>query len=389
MEIKIAVIVEKTKQSVIKHIVNKSIEDMRHSKNPLEKMCLQRKTPDGIILEPCIFHSYTKKDNKTSYDKCLEGINNYAFCTEDFQVYDICNHLERKIQEKNLAKSRRMMDDMYNYNKQMNSINQIHGDFSINYEKRRVLIQEKKNLEKSIGKVSLDYTEDADYQILKQILEKAEEIFENTKLNLSKVYALKPYDITLEDFIGKFSKEDSLRVDRAKNSLQTWCNKRENGSFTKDQERMISLDAKINSMTKLLASTFEIPCAFLYKAIEKIEKLYHYFKKDKSYQNDIQEMERDLEKLKVQFEIYKEFMGDKDIEVIIYKVDKEQRQALEIEKSIKSRKNIQKVENISKNAMVIKLDGTVEKDTNENRLVIGSVIEAGPVQDDNWRFVRS
>ena len=82
-------------------------------------------------------------------------------------------------------------------------------------------------------------------------------------------------------------------------------------------------------------------------------------------------------------------MGDKDIEVILRKVDKEQRQALEIEKSIKNRKNIQKVENIAKNAMVIKLDGTVEKDTNENRLVIGSVIEEGPVQDDNWRFIRN
>lgn len=389
MELKIAVIIEKTKQSVIKHIVNKSIEDMRHSKNPLEKICLQRKTPDGLCLEPCVFHSYTLKDNKTSYNKCLEGIKDYAFCTEDFQVYDTCNHIERKIHEKNIVKSNRMMEEMYNYAKQINSINQIHGDFSVNHEKRKALIQEKKNLEKSIGKVSFDYTEDADYQILKQILEKAEEIFENTRLNLSKVYALKPYDISLEEFTAKFTKEDSLRVDRAKHSLQNWCNKRENGSFTKDQEQMILLDAKINSMTRLLSSTFETPCAFLYKAIEKIEELYHYFKKDKSYQDDIQEIERDLEKLKSQFVIYKEFMGDRDIEVIIRKVDKEQRQALEIEKSIKSRKNIQKVENISKNAMVIKLDGTVEKDTNENRLVIGSVIEVGPVQDDNWRFIRN
>lgn len=389
MEIKIAVIVEKTKQGVIKHIVNKSIEDMRNSKNTLEKICLQKKTPDGIPLEPCVFHSYTLKDNKTSYDKCLEGIDNYAFCTEDFQVYDTCNHLERIFHERKMTNSKRMMEEMYNYDKQMNSINQIHGDFSVNHEKRKALIQEKKNLEKSVGNFSSDYTEESDYQILKQILEKAEEIFENTRLNLSKVYALKPYDVTLEDFIGKFSKEDSLRVDRAQNNLQNWCNKRENGSFTKDQERMILLDAKINSMTKLLSSTFEIPCAFLYKGIEKIDELYHYFKKDKSYQNDIQEIEKDLEKLKSQFQIYKEFMGDKDIEVILHKVDKEQRQALEIEKSIKSRKNIQKVENIAKNAMVIKLDGTVEKDTNETRLIIGSVIEEGPVQDDNWRFIRN
>jgi hypothetical protein len=125
----------------------------------------------------------------------------------------------------------------------------------------------------------------------------------------------------------------------------------------------------------------------MYKAIRAIDELYHHFKKDWKHNHEILQFEADKEQCEKHYSMYKEFLGTISIEDVIRKVDKEQCEARSEESKIKSRKFIQSVKNVSENALVVKLDGTTIKDTNDEKLIIGNMVQ-GRIEDENWRNLR-
>jgi hypothetical protein len=99
----------------------------------------------------------------------------------------------------------------------------------------------------------------------------------------------------------------------------------------------------------------------------------------------------DLNKCKKNFEIYKEFIGDKDINSIIKKIEHEQAQAASDERKNKNNlTSTQKVKS-SNTSFVVKLDGTVAKDTNkEPKLIIGGTVSTivNDSNEDRWKDLR-
>ena len=384
---KVALVLKKTKGGVEKHILNgKSISEMSNA-SPIERICKTMKTNDGITLKPCIFHSHTNPTSKTTYEYCVEDLNCDAFCTTDFTVYDTCAHREKLAQEKQLRIDRKMLTMLDNYTHHMEVTYRMNEEFLVNYEKRRVLQQKKQEFEKEYGQVSLSFENNPEYVTLVQLVQKAEEIYFKSKANIEKIYNLKSHDISKEEFVLRSTKDDLLKVEKTKANLEHWCNKQNRSNVSKEHNLILSLSRQILSLTNLLKSSFENPCVYIYKAIRAIDELYHHFKNDWRHKQEILQFEADKEQCEKYYFMYKEFLGTTPIETVIQKVDKEQREARSEENKIKSRKFIQTVKNVSENALVVKLDGTTIKDTNDEKLIIGNMVQ-GRIEDENWRNLR-
>jgi len=384
---KVAIIVKRTKHGLTKHVVNKSISDMS-SKNHIENICISMKTSSGIPLESCIFHSYTNQDRNTTFDYCLEGTIDDAFCTEDFQVYDTCNHLEKKLAEDKQKLSNKMRDMLNKYEHHMSVTYRINDEFLINYEKRKTLLHHKQELEKNFGKTSLFFENNSEYNTLTQLVRKAEETYFKTKANVEKIYDAKHQSIPKEDFILRSTKDELAKVEKCKANLDNWCN-RNKSLITKEHNEIIILQRQIDSLTALLESIYETPCVYIHKATKALDELYKHYKKDDrlDIQIQVRQMEADLELCSKYIEMYKEFLKDKSVEEVMKKVEKEQQEARNEERKIKSRKFIQSVKNSSENSLIVKLDGSVVKDENEEKLIIGNMVQ-GKIEDEQWRNLR-
>jgi hypothetical protein len=384
---KVALVLKKTKGGVEKHILNgKSISEMSNA-SPIERICVTMKTNDGITLKPCIFHSHTNPNSNTTYDYCVEDLNCDAFCTTDFTVYDTCFHREKLEQNKKFKIFHMMYEMLDKYSHHMEVTYRINDEFLLNYEKRKVLIQKKQELEKEYGQASLSFENNPEYITLSQLVQKAEDVYFKSRANLEKIYDLKPQDISKEEFIFRSTKDDLLKVEKTKANLEHWCNKQNKSNLSKEHNLILSLVRQISSLTNLLKNSFETPCVYIYKAIRAIDELYHYFKKNPKHSQEILQFEADKEQCEKYFSLYREFIGDISIETIIRKVEKEQQEARTEESKIKSRKFIQNVKNVSENALVVKLDGTTMKDTNDEKLIIGNMVQ-GRIEDEQWRSIR-
>jgi hypothetical protein len=355
-----------------------------------------KKCPDGRKVDFCVFHSYfddklPQDDNgrKRLYDYCFEGLEDYAFCTTDFKVYDCCHIKAEKFKKQQEEFYKLINEKVHKYDKNMEVTYRLHDEFMVNFEKRKQLIQKKNELEKIHGFSKNDITENPQYITLLQLLHREEETLENKRNNIEKVYNLKPYEISKEEFIATYTKDEIERRDKAKMNLDHWCNKNQKNSISKEQEFLIKLDLGIKSITNILIKSYETPCVYIYKAMKALEDLKAHFKHDHSKEDFVKNVNTDLEKCKTYFEMYKEFLENNHIDVIISKVEREQSQAASEERKNKQQsKFVQKVQ-AGQTSFVVKLDGTVEKDTNEEpKLVIGSSI-SGNVDDEKWRGVRS
>lgn len=384
---KVAIIVKKSKSGVIKHVVNKSISEMS-SKSPIENICVSMKTSSGIPLTSCIFHSYTNSDLNTTYDFCLEGIKDDAFCTENFQVYDTCNHLERKMEEDRQKFFNKMKEMLNKYENNMGITYRINEEFLVNYEKRKVLIKQKADLEKMFGRASLFFENNSEYETLSQLVQKAEETYFKTKANVEKIYASKQQSIPKDEFVLRSTKDELIKLEKCKANLNNWCN-RNKSLLTKEHNQIITIKSQIDSLTALLKSIYETPCVYIHKAINSLNDLYNHYKKDdrQDIQIHVRQIEVDLDICSKYVEMYKEFLIDSSIEEITAKIEKEQQEAKNEEQKIKSRKFIQSVKKSSENALIVKLDGSVVKDENKEKLIIGNMVQ-GKIEDEQWRNIR-
>lgn len=385
----IAYALEKTSKGVNKIKIGRSENDLKDSNSKINKMCVSKKTPDDKMLKSCIFHSCCSSREKgieTIYDWCLEGIKDYALCTDDYQVYDLC-YLEDIKREKERQKYIEMIKDKTNkYDHNMSVTYRMHEEFMVNIEKRRQMISRKDELEKICGEP--DKVENSpEYMTLYQILQKAQEGYEYTQKNIEKVYNLKLHEVSKEEFIAQHTKTDKENVEKAKANLIHWINKNKRKPLSREQEQILSLDVQIRYLNKIISTTFENPVVYIYKAIKALEELEKYYKKDWRQEEFYNKIYNDLDVCRKIYKTYEEFMKDKNIEDIINKVEKEQKDAVEEERKIKQAQYIQTAKTGSR-GFVVKLDGSVVQDTStEPRLIIGKVI-TGKIEDEQWRNIR-
>jgi len=385
METHIMYIAKKESNGLTYHLIDKLSKELENSKSKLERIGFTYKTPDGKKLEQCVFHShYTPYSTEgiNLYKRCMEGIEDFAICTKDFIVYDTCHILEQKRKDDIVKQSKIMHEKLSRYENGISTTYQIHSDFMINYDRRRELLQRKMELEKIYGKEN-KLEENPEYITLFQILQKAEEQYEHSRTKLEKIYNLKPQDISLDEFVDRSSREEAIKVDKAKAILTNWCNKQQKTPMSKEQELLLILTLEIEKLNKLLHSTFELSCAYMYKAIRTLDDLKHYFKSDYRFKETVKEIENDLETCKRKFEIYQEFVNLDNIETVIAKVERSQRQAAAEERKAKDSSTVQKV--FRGPSLVVKLDGTVSREEiKQPVLILG---QANPVPEINgsWR----
>lgn len=386
MDSKIKYVLEKTPSGVIIHSADSNLS------KSLSKVCSEKKTPDGRKLELCVFHSCLDsklpEKSEAKYKYLLQGLNDYAICFEDYKVYDLCQIEEDKYHQRMLEKSRQMNKKLQMYNHKMEITYRIHDDFMTNIDKRRLLIQKRNELEKLYGDSRIKAEDHPEYITLVQILQKAEEQYENSKNNLEKIYDLKPRDISKVEFVSNSTKEESSKVEKAKASLENWYNKYNKIPLSQEQRMFLQVDSQIQTLNSILIKTFETPCVYIYKAIQALDEMKAYFAKDFRVQEEVEKMKQDYELCCKKFEIYKEFIGDKNMDSIILKVENEQRQAAFDDSKAKNSEFIRKVKTKGP-GLIVKLDGSLAQDeSNEPKLIIGKAI-SGKIEDEEWRTLRN
>lgn len=365
-----------------------------HDINPkISTLCTQKRTPDGRKLELCVFHSCYNEVLPTDvdeinrlYNSCVDGIHDFCYCTNTFKVYDLCH-----IQEENRKKQERehlnaMYKKLEKYDHNMDITYRFHNQFMLIFDDRRKMIQRKIELEKKYDNFKDDFVENPEYVTLLQLVYRAEQNLENKRKNIEKVYDLKPQKYPKDEFITIHSKDEFDVYSKAKHSLEHWYNKNAKNNTTREKEELFKLEIAIQNVTKILHSSYEIPCVYVYKAINALDDLYNFFKKDTNKLDLLTKIKHDLDKCSLEFDIYKEFIGKQNIDNIVKKIDKEQARVAEEERRNKQKsQSIQKLK-ASQQAFVVKLDGSIAKDTSdEPKLIIGS---KDVTEDDKWNSLR-
>lgn len=384
--------VVKTPKGIETRKIQKSIEELKHSKDAMEKMCFHKKTPDGRDLEGCTYHSnisHHPVGDMQKYQWCLEGIKDYAFCTSDYQVYDLCNWMARKQEEKQQEYYRSLREKLNRYDHNMKVTYSMHDSFMTNFDKRQTFLQRKKDLEKTYDTSENKMEEQPDYLLLSQLVQKAEEIYDSTVKHLEAIYNAKPQEAPKDYFIRTLSEQELIKFQRAKAALDNWCNKFQQKPLTQEEATMLQLEKQIEHLTKLLQDSYETPCVYIHKAITSLDELHSFCKKDPRAEDTVYTIEEDLKRCEKMFKVYKEFIGSTPIENIIKKVEKEQRIASMEESKNKKVHFIQKLDT-KQQGFVVKLDGSIAKDTSsEPKLIIGSAVTSGKIEDDVWRKLRT
>jgi hypothetical protein len=358
-------------------------------KNSIFKMCKEKRTPDGRDLEFCVFHSYcSPKDpgDEKTYKFCCEGIKSYAFCTNDYKVFDLCYLDELKFRSREKRQFQDILEKANRYEHNMSVTYRVHEEFMVNIDKRKQLLSKKLELEKIYG--SEDNLETCpEYVVLLQVLQKAEDNMENMKANLEKIYALKEYQISKEEFTSNLMKTEIDKVERAKANLNNWYNRNKKSNVSQGKEMINKLSIQIDNVNQILKTSFENPVVYIHKAILALQDLEYYYRKDSKEESFYKKIIEDLQLCKKHFAIYKEFLNEKDINSIVLTVEKEQRDAVNEEKKIKQASYIRTVKTSNK-GVIVKLDGTVIQDTsNQPKLIIGNMVE-GKIEDEQWRSIR-
>lgn len=384
----IAYAIQKTNKGINKIKINKSIDEL-DSNDPIQKMCITEKTPNGKKLMSCIFHSYCSEKpvgDERTYEYCLEGLNDYAICTDNYNVLDLCYIKELEFKEQQERKIIDIRNKVAKFDHNMEVTYRIHDEFMINIERRKQLMNYKSELEKIHGETE-KVEESPEYMTLYQILQRAEESFEALKQNLEKIYNLKPQEISKDEFINQHIKDDIEKVNKARENLIRYRNKFQKKPLSQGQERILGLETQINIVNKLLKNTFETPLVYIYKATKALEELERWYRKDYNKVDFYNSVCYNLEKCNKFYLVYKEFFNENDIQKIIDKVEKEQRDAAEDERRNKQARNIKSVKTGSQ-GFVVKMDGTVIKDeSTEPKLIIGKTV-TGRIEDEKWNSIR-
>jgi len=384
----IAYAIQKTSKGINKIKISKSINEL-NIKDPIEKMCITGNAPNGKKLLSCIWHSYCSEKpvgDERTYDHCLQGMDDYAICTDNYNVLDLCYIKELEHKEQQERKINSIKNKVAKYEHNMEVTYRIHEEFMVNIERRKQLMNCKSELEKIHGE-NEKIEESSEYVTLFQILQRAEESFETLKQNLEKIYNLKPQEISKEEFFNQHIKDDIEKVTKSRENLIRYRNKFQKKPLSQGQERILGLETQINIVNKLLKNTFEMPVVYIYKAISALKELEHWYRKDYNKIDFYNAICQNLEKCNRYYLIYKEFFNEDDIQKIIDKVEKEQRDAAEDERRNKQTRNIKSVKTGSQ-GFVVKIDGSVIKDeSTEPKLIIGKTV-TGRIEDEKWNSIR-
>ncbi len=343
-------------------------------------------TPFGVRLEPCVWHS--------SYDSsCKHFLDNpptFGICISDKAVIDTC-HIQEKLSKDIEDKYVKTMENICRDTSWFIDAKTLHEGFAVDFEKRNALLKEIAVIEKEIKRIKTGPdTKNQEYVILLSRASMAEEMYNQRIISLTKSHkdSVGKIDV-LEDFISKRTIDEKITLEKAKDDVQRWYN----SHLSKDTivlfEKISAAQKLADILTSHLKKNFQSSYTYVFRAVQNLHKTRDYYMRYKLRRDySLEDVKMDILLMEARLGEYHEFANGDSAQKIIDFFEKEQACAIREEKSIRSGKKVQRVNN-SQTTNVVLIDGTLEKNVTAEQIIIGSMVTitkpAEKSEVSNWR----
>ncbi len=366
--------------------IDKDTDELINTKHDwVCKAADKRIAPTGVKLEPCPWHS------NFNTEKCdLNNPPTFGIWLSDSTVIDTC-HIQEKIDRDDERKEINKMENLCRDVSWFHDAKSLHEGFSVHFEKRNSLLTQINSMKKDIEKIKAGPdTKNQEYVILLSRANKAEEMYNQrveslTKSHKSSIGKVDP----LEDFISKRTVEEKTALDKAKDDVQRWYNSHLNKDVIAIFEK-VNLSQKLaDILTANLKRNFNSSYTYVFRAVENLRKIKNYYLRYKLTRDySLENVKMDILLMEAKLGEYHEFVNGVSPYKIIEEFEKEQECAIREEKSIKSGKSVQRINN-SQTTNVVLINGTLEKNITAEQIIIGATVtgkNSGEKSEaSNWR----
>jgi len=368
--------------------INKSIDELQNTNFEWISSSLKTmKTPNGISLEPCPWHSgacHAPGDINNPKLCCVDPAPEYGIWTTNYQVLDTCHLIQKAAERLRKEQNDKMSKLIEDYNKWFDSSIDLHFKFFQNILRRKELIEQKVSLENEIKKMNLGLdTKSNEYVALIEIQTREEKMVNERRESLLKEYNNSKQTIDFESFISKCMGEELKRYQKAKNNVTNWYNAHKLTDKSKRLERIEGLEKSINTLTNILKNSYEIPFVYLLRCNRNLTLISnHYSNRAESRYYSKEQLKEDQVTIKNYLAVYDEFL-DKSISEIEERVSSMMKKSKDEEKKMRNTQAVKKVVE-KKNIFLVRNDGSLKKEEVQEQIFINKIVtEEG--SSGSWR----
>jgi hypothetical protein len=358
-------------------------EDIQDKCPWVENSLKTKKTPKGLPLKACEWHSSVIQGDNNDPEKCdVRNPADYSIWVTGYICYDTCN-VGNDINKKKEAEENNVIEKVINnYGKWFISAVDLHQMFYSDLHKKEEIKNELIRLEKKLDILSKGVNNnDAVYVSLLEMQKRTKNLLANKIENMTNIYNnSKIKNEELQAFVDRHSSEEILNFQKAKSDLQRWYNSNSNIDTKELVYNILKLRKSQEVITTSLNNSYKMPFSYLYKAKDNLSNIIYFLKKYQLNRNyTYEEAIEDKNRVERYLSFYNSFIEGKDVTKIVEEVEREQFKSIQEERDLKLNKSVKKISNNS-NAIVVKLDGTVERNVKDEQLMIGSIVNQG-----DWR----
>ena len=195
--------------------------------------------------------------------------------------------------------------------------------------------------------------------------------------------------MNFEDYIQIQALEEITNLEKAKSLLNYWLTQNNYIVTKKGSDRIVDIENQISILNKKLFDCFFTSYQSQLIAKKNLQEMIEYTQRIDKYKEVISITVGALNIVCSNLELYKEFKGELNDDVVIESYYREQKQAEEIKKIQSDKSKIKTIEN-HKNTLIVKADGSTGIDTNEGpKMVIGQVVTSyGDIENEKWSSMR-
>jgi hypothetical protein len=361
-------------------VVNKEVDDLQNSKLQWVVDALKtRKTPSGVTLEPCPWHSgtcHSPGDTENIHLCQIDPLPEYGIWLTNYEVLDTC-HLVQKAQEKlkreQSEKISRLIDS---YNTWFTSAVDVHLAFSSNISRWNKLKNDKRDIEKTFKALKDENFNNPEYIGLVNNMNKNKLCLLSTIENLKKT----PINCDMETFINEHTTEEKEKYEKSLQLVNNW----ENSFNYKNQNMKNKLDtitSEYIKVTENVKSTYQTSFVYLHRCLNNLELISIHFSRNGSNRNYTQnQLDSDIAKINQYISEYSE-LADKPANEIIEQFDKMERRKNQEQRELRNNDPIRKIKQ-KKNIFVVSNDGTTKSQEIDEKIFINYI----PIEKEtSWR----
>lgn len=368
------------KNSYKYQIVNKDVDELENTSLSWVVSALKtRKTPSGVQLEPCPWHSgacHYPGDTENSSLCQIDPLPEYGIWTTNYEVIDTC-HLVQKAQEK-LKKEQndKIAKLIDSFNTWFTPAVEIHLAFSPNISRLNKIKNDKRDIEKVFKTLSDENFNNPEYIGLVNNMNKNKVCLDSSIQNLKKA----PVNGDIETFISQNTVEEREKYEKSLQLVNSW----ENSFYLKNQNVKNRLDSITNEYNKVLESvktSYQTSFVFLHRCLNNLELISVHFSRNGPNRNYTQnDLDKDISKINQYISEYSELI-DKPVSEIIEQFDKMERRKLQDQRELRNNDAVRKIKQ-KKNVFILSDDGTIKNQEIDEKIIINYV----PVEKEtSWR----